>query len=326
MDALSELLRVIRLSGTAFIDADLYAPWAVETPPPSAIATRLAPGAGRIIPYHLVTEGACHVTLKAHTPVELAAGQVIMFPHGDVHVLASMPGLTPLQITTDAVVKLTHPDSIARVRYGGNGARTRLICGFFACDEVLSEQLVARLPRLMHCKIGADSGAALLSRSVETSQAAVQLGLGAVLGKLSELLFVDAIRAYVASMSQHEGWLTGLRDRYVSRGLALMYGRPGDDWTVESLARTVGISRTALADHFVRCTGMAPMQYLSQWRLRVAADGLRHTDRAIKLISEAAGFGSTAAFTRAFRREFGVSPDQWRRNQHSRERADPQRR
>jgi hypothetical protein len=189
MDALSELLRVIRLSGTAFIDADLYAPWAVETPPPSAIAARLAPGAGRIIPYHLVTEGACHVRLKAHAPVELSAGQVIMFPHGDVHVLASMPGLTPLQITTDAVVRLTRPDSIARVRYGGNGARTRLICGFFACDEVLSEQLVARLPRLMHCKIGADSGATLLSRSVQTSRAAAQLGLGAVLGKLSELLF-----------------------------------------------------------------------------------------------------------------------------------------
>lgn len=326
MDALSELLRVIRLSGTAFIDADLHAPWAVETPPPSAIATRLAPGAGRIIPYHLITEGTCNVTLKAHTRVELAAGQVIMFPHGDVHILASMPGLAPLQITTDAVVKLTRPDSIARVRYGGNGARTRLICGFFACDEVLSEQLVARLPRLMHCKIGADSGAALLSRSVQTSQAAAQLGLGAVLGKLSELLFVDAIRAYVASMSQHERWLTGLRDRYVSRGLALMYGRPGDHWTVESLARTVGISRTALADHFVRCTGMAPMQYLSLWRLRVAADGLRHTDRAIKLIAEAAGFGSTAAFARAFRREFGVSPDRWRRNHHGRQRADPRRR
>jgi hypothetical protein len=143
MDALSELLRVIRLSGTAFIDADLYAPWAVETPPPSAIAARLAPGAGRIIPYHLVTEGACHVKLPAHTPVEFAAGQIIMFPHGDVHVLASTLGLKPMQITTDAVVKLTRPDSIARVRYGGNGARTRLICGFFACDEVLSEQLLA---------------------------------------------------------------------------------------------------------------------------------------------------------------------------------------
>jgi hypothetical protein len=150
LDALSELLRVIRLSGTAFIDAELTAPWAVETPPPSAIAARLAPGAGRIIPYHLVVQGACYVQLKKKKkPVELSAGHVVMFPHGDVHVLASTPGLKPLQITTDAVVKLTRADSIASTRYGGDGAQTRLICGFFACDETLSEQLVARLPKLI---------------------------------------------------------------------------------------------------------------------------------------------------------------------------------
>src|SRR4029077_6352431 len=130
------------------------------------------------------------------------------------------PGLRPLQITTDAVVKLTRPDSIARTKYGGNGAKTRLICGFFACDEMLSEQLVARLPKLIHCQINADSAAALLPRSVRPSNAAVTLGLGAVLGKLSELLFVEAIRAHVESLPEKEGWLAGLRDRYVSHGLA----------------------------------------------------------------------------------------------------------
>jgi AraC-like DNA-binding protein len=324
MDALSELLRVIRLSGSAFIDADLSAPWAVETPPPSAIAARLAPGAERIIPYHLVVSGVCHVQLKGQKPAELRAGQAIMFPHGDVHVLASMPGLKALQITTDDVVRLTRPDSIARVRYGGGGARTRLICGFFACDEVLSEQLIARLPKLVHCKIDTDSAAALLPRSIRPSQTAARLGLGAVLGKLSELLFVDAIRAYVESLPQQEDWLSGLRDRYVSHGLALMYAQPGARWSLESLAKTVGISRTVLADHFVRCTGIAPMQYLSQWRLRVAADALGHTDRAIKLVAEAAGFGSTAAFTRAFKRGFGVSPAKWRRDQRKGKRPDTQ--
>ena len=325
MDALSELLRVIRLSGTAFIDAELSTPWAVETPPASAIATRFAPRAGRIIPYHVVTRGACYVELKGQAPVELEAGQAILFPHGDVHVLSSSRGLTPLRITTDAVVKLTRPDSIASVRYGGGGATTRLICGFFACDEVLSGQLVERLPRLMHCKAGAYSAAALLPRSVQPPQGAPSLGLGAVLGKLSELLFVEAIRAYVESLPEQEGWLGGLRDRYVSHGLALIYGRPSAPWTLESLARTVGISRTALADHFMQCTGMAPMQYLSQWRLRVAADALGNSDRAVKLIAESASFGSTAAFTRAFKREFGISPVGWRRNQHYDQRSGSQR-
>ena len=109
MDALSELLRVIRLSGAAFIDAELSAPWAIETPTPSAIAARLAPGAKRIIPYHLVAEGGCYVQLKGQKPVELSASRIVMFPHGDVHVLTSAPGLSPLLITTDDVVKLTRP-------------------------------------------------------------------------------------------------------------------------------------------------------------------------------------------------------------------------
>jgi AraC-like DNA-binding protein len=318
MDALSELLRVIRLSGTAFIDAELSAPWAVQTPPPSAIAASLATGAKRIIPYHVVANGACYVELRGRRPVELGAHQIVMFPHGDVHVLASTPGLGPLQITTDDVIKLVRPDSIANVHYGGGGARTRFICGFFACDDLLSEQLIARLPRLIRCEAGAHSAASLLLESLQPSQAAERLGQGAILGKLSELLFVEAIRDYVESLPEQENWLSGLKDRYVSHGLALMYARPGAGWSLETLAKTVGVSRTALAEHFVRCTGMAPMQYLSQWRLRLAADALGHTDRAIKLIAEAAGFGSAAAFTRAFRRVFGVSPAKWRQDRWSR--------
>jgi AraC-like DNA-binding protein len=263
--------------------------------------------------------------MKGAAAVELAPGEVILFPHGDVHVLSSRRGLTPMQITTDALVQLTRPDSIASVRYGGGGATTRLICGFFACDEVLSGQLVERLPRLMHCKAGSYSAAAFLPRSAEPPPGHARLGLGAVLGKLSELLLVDAIRAYAESLPGQEGWLSGLKDRYVSHGLALIYGRPGAAWTSESLARTVGISKTALADHFVQCTGIAPMQYLAQWRLRVAADALGSTDRAVKLIAEAAAFGSTAAFTRAFKREFGVSPARWRRNQRGDRRSEAQR-
>ena len=149
------------------------------------------------------------------------------------------------------------------------------------------------------------------------SHTGATLGRGAVLGKLSELLFVDAIRAHVESLPEKEGWLTGLSDRYVSHGLALMYARPEAHWSLESLARAVGISRTALADHFLRCTGMTPTQYLTQWRMRVAADSLAHSDRAIKFVAESAGFQSTPAFTRAFKREFGDSPAKWRRNRPS---------
>jgi AraC family transcriptional regulator, alkane utilization regulator len=314
MDALSELLRVIRLTSAAYIDAELTAPWAVETPPSSAIAARLAPGAERIIPYHLVSDGSCHVQLKGEAPVSVAGGEIIMFPHGDVHVLASTPGTKPLRITTEAVVQLTHPDSMARVRYGGGGARTRLICGFFACDEALSGHLVKHLPRLMRCSVAANGAASLLERGVGPSRKEAKPGQAAVLGKLSELLFVDAVRSYLDTLPEREGWPAGLRDRTASQALALIHRSPESDWTLESLSRAIGVSRTALADHFVRCTGAAPMQYLSQWRLRLAADSLGHTDRAIKAIAETARFASVAAFTRAFKREFGVAPARWRRD------------
>lgn len=313
MDALSELLRVIRLTGTAFIDAELSAPWAVRTPPPADIAARLASGAGRIIPYHLVTEGACHVEVPGVAPIRMEASQAILFPHGDVHVLASAPGLSPMQITTEVVTKLARPDAIANVRYGGKGERTRLICGFFACDAALSGHFVARFPKVVHTKFDADSAASLLPKAVRPPANQPRPGAGAVLGKLSELLFVDAVRAYLESSPGLDGWLSGLKDRYVAEGLALIYGQPEHSWTVESLAKAVGVSRTALADHFVRCTGMAPMQYLSQWRMQLAADTLAQSGAAPKVVAEKAGFGSTAAFNRAFKRMFGVPPVEWRR-------------
>ena len=226
MDALSELLRVIRLTGVAYIDAELSAPWAIQTPPPSAIAERLAPGAEMVIPYHLVPDGECYVQVKGEKPMAVAAGEVVMVPHGDVHVLSSQPGMEPMRITTEMTVKLTRPDSMARVRYGGGGARTRLICGFFACDEALSGHLVRNLPRLVQCGVGASNAAALLERTVRDSREGPKPGAGAVFGKLSEMLFVDAISAYLETQPGQHGWTAGLRDGTVSRALALIHRKP----------------------------------------------------------------------------------------------------
>lgn len=313
MDALSELLRVIRLTGTAFIDAELSAPWSVQTPPPAVLAARLAPGARKIIPYHLVPDGECFVALKGEAPVKLVPWEVALFPHGDVHVLSSAPGIPPTPLTTQAVAELTHPESITRTRYGGKGAKTRLVCGFFACEELLSAQLLERLPRLMRCRVREDGAAGLLLRSLATKNGSAA-GSAAVLGRLSELLFIDSIRAFLESDPGQHGWLAALKDRYASEAIALIYARPQERWNLGSLARAVGLSRSALAEHFARCTGMAPIQFVAQWRLRLAAEALRHTDRPIKTVAQHAGFSSTAAFTRAFGREFGASPARWRRS------------
>lgn len=319
MDALSEILRAIHLSGTAFIDADLSAPWAVQTPTPAEIAKHLAPGSGRVIPYHLVAEGSCSVRIGSEPPIALAAQDVVWFPHGDVHVLASEPGLEPMRITADAIIRLTRPDSVTSTRFGGEGPKVRLICGFFACDTELSEPLVQSLPRVLKFRGDPETAAALLPASMAASRrdrgVPARPGSKAVLCKLSELLFVDAVRAYVDTLREKEGgWFAGLKDPLVAHALALVHERPAVTWTLERLAGEVGTSRTTLAERFVRCLGNSPMQYIAQWRLRLAAHALVSTDRAIKKIAGDAGFGTPVAFGRAFKREMGTSPGAWRKN------------
>jgi AraC-like DNA-binding protein len=319
MDALSEILRGIRLTGSAFIDAELSAPWSVQTPTAAELAKRLAPHAGRIIPYHLIVEGTCSVRVGAEPPLVVEAPEVVCFPHGDVHRLASDAELEPEPITTQGLIALTRADEISRVSYGGGGGKTKLICGFFACNRALSERLIMQLPRALTVRVGVDSAAGLLSGAVRDTNSrpdrASRPGMQAVLCKLSELLFVEAVRSHLDALHEpSSGWLAGLKDRYVSTALALIHGEPGRPWTLDDLAAGSGTSRSTLAERFIRIVGQAPMQYLWQWRLHLAADVLASTDRGMKKVASDAGFGSIAAFGRAFKREFGVSPARWRQS------------
>ncbi len=319
MDALSEILRGIRLTGSAFIDAELSAPWSVQTPTVADLAKRLAPRAGRVIPYHLIVEGVCTIRVGAEPPLVVEGPEVVCFPHGDVHQLASDAELEPEPITTRGLVALTRADEISRVSYGGGGSKTKLVCGFFTCERPLSDRLIAQLPRALKYRVGVDSAALVLSGVVRDSHSRRERGpkpgLQAVLCKLSELLFVEAVRAHVDALQDpSSGWLTGLKDRHVSAALALIHGEPARSWTLDLLAAGSGTSRSTLAERFTRIMGHAPMQYLWQWRLHLAADTLASSDRGMKKIASDAGFGSIAAFGRAFKREFGVSPARWRRS------------
>ena len=316
MDALSEILSGIRLSGSAFFDAELTAPWSVQTPTGAEIAKRLAPGAARIIPYHLIVEGACSLRLGDGPPLSVEAREVICFPHGDVHQLASSADLE-LTMPTEAIIAMTRADEVVPVTHGGGGRTTRFVCGFFACASALSDRIVTPLPRVLKFRVGDDSPAMLLPSTVREARSGgergARPGTHAMLCKLSELLFVEAVRSYVDTLDDSAGgWLVALKDRHVSAALALMHGQPARPWTLEMLAERIGASRSMLGERFARLMGQAPMQYLSQWRLHLAADALASSDSATKRIASDAGFGSTAAFSRAFKREFGVPPARWR--------------
>lgn len=319
MDALSEVLKTIRLTGAAFFESQLKAPWAIAAPSSGAIAEALMPEADHVIPYHLVTSGRCVVKLIDGPAMELAAGDVVVFPNGDPHVLGGTQELGPMSLAPEHMMKLLVRGQVTPIRGGGEGAATEMVCGFFACDRRLSAPMLAGLPRALRVSLSDDPSANWLRSSVHFSvleTAQPRAGAETVLAKLSELLFVETIRRYLKDLPHSQtGWLAGLRDAHVAKALALLHGCPEHPWTVEELAREVGLSRTVLAERFMHYLGQPPIQYLTKWRLSLAARRLRDGATRIGRVAEQVGYESEASFTRAFKREFGLPPATWRRKE-----------
>ena len=321
MDVLSDVLSAVRLTGAVFLDMELRAQWSYITAPARKIADVLMPHADHVIPYHLVAEGTCYARLLDGDPVELQEGDLILFPYGDRHMLstASEAGLRlkPTDITGDSLNKLLKRGDIAAFKKGRAGQATRIVCGFLACDKRLAEPIVLSLPRLLKVSMHDGSTAALVHSAIRysvTQSTSSRLGSGVVLARLSEALFAEAIRHYMDELTPGKsGWLAALRDRYIGRALSVLHEQPAYPWTVDKLARTVGLSRSALGQRFTTLIGMPPMQYLTRWRTSLAASRLRESTVSILRVATEVGYESEAAFNRAFKREFGSPPAAWRK-------------
>ena len=320
MDALSDVLRVVQLTGAVYLDGVFSTPWCVNVPADSALCSAYLPPAERVVSFHLVTEGRCWAMLpnEADSAVQVDAGDVIVVPQGEAHMIGSGTDVRAELIAPLLADQVqARPGEVMTLAYGGGGPVTRMVCGFLTAQDVWKNPLLAALPRLFTVSVRGSTGSWLESslRFAAEETASVHAGRATVLAKLSELLFVEAVRRYVDTMpDDRKGWLAGLRDRLVARALALMHARPAHAWTVEDLARQVGMSRSALAQRFTDLLGVPPMQYLAQWRLQLAALQLRAADRSLAQIAEEVGYDSEAAFNRAFKREFGVPPGTWRRS------------
>jgi AraC-like DNA-binding protein len=315
MDALSDVLRSVHLTGAAYLSGELSSPWGVCAPSADAAAAALMPGAEHLVYYHLVTEGSCVASVDGFDPVPLAAGDVVLLPHGDPHVMASGPEVKA--VPAWEVYTPPPPGEVIGLRCGGGGPVTRVVCGFLACEKGPCNPLLDALPPILSVNVRDDPGAAWIEASLRfgACEAAAQRSGGAtILAKLSELLFVEALRRYIESLPPEQtGWLAGVRDRFVGRALSLIHARPAHAWTVEELGREVGLSRSALAERFASVLGQPPAQYLTRWRLQLAAQKLRSGQSSLARIAEEVGYESEAAFNRAFKREVGVPPATWRR-------------
>ena len=316
-DALSDVLRTVRLTGAVFFDVDASSPWVAEAPPGRMLAPYIMPGAQHLIEYHVVTKGSCWAGLIGEPQVQLKAGDVIVFPQGDAHVMSSAPGMRA-PIDGNTMPKPPHPPLPIRIRQGGGGPDgSRVICGFLGCDARPFNPLLATLPRVLH--VSEQPGEGWLTHFVrfalhEASQQ--NAGGECMLARLSELMFVEVVRRYLKSLPPDQtGWLAGLRDRHVGRALSLLHERPAHAWTLDELARQTGTSRSVLAERFQHFVGQPPMHYLTNWRMQVAAGLLVRGSSNVAGVAIEVGYDSEAAFSRAFKKIVGVPPATWRRQQ-----------
>lgn len=310
------MLRLVRLTGAVFLNAEMHAPWAVRTPSARQLAAKLMPQADWLVEYHLIVEGQCWVRVDGDEPVRLNAGDLVMLPQGDPHRLSSEPEFDA-PASDGAAFEAPPYGEIVHHRHGGSGAITRIACGYFALDRRLCRGLLSALPRVVRIDAGQGDLRSWLDTYMQLRDAAragFRPGGACVLSKLSELMFIEAVRRYVEALPPGQtGWLAGLRDPQVGKALGLIHQAPARPWTVQSLGRAVGLSRSALAERFSALIGQPPMQYLTQWRLALAAQRLQVSQRPAASVAGEVGYDSEAAFSRAFKREFGLPPAAWRR-------------
>jgi AraC-like DNA-binding protein len=315
-DVLSDVLRAVRLTGAVYFDFELSSPWVAEAPPSREIAEKVMPGAQRVIEYHLLARGTCWGHAVGQEPIRLREGDLIVFPQGDAHVLCSAPGMRAAP-DMSVFARPSTPLPIVYELGGGGPERTRVVCGFLGCDERPYNPLLTALPAVIHLSANGPQAATgwlgtLLNIAVKESGSA-RAGGENVLARLSELMFVEAIRRYLETLPPAEtGWLAGLRDPVVGQALAALHGGASELWTVERLARLVGLSRSVLAERFTELVGHPPMHYLALWRMQLASRLLLE-GRQVAEVADGVGYESEAAFSRAFKKLVGEAPATWRR-------------
>jgi AraC-like DNA-binding protein len=315
MDALSELLRAVKLSGALFFDADCSAPWCVRSPSSRTLGHVVNAPEGHVIEFHLIAEGCGYIRVGGET-TPLTAGDVVIIPHGDPHDMGNGHGCETID-SQQALPGILRGE-IRQTRIGGGGEPTRLICGYLACEANLVAPLLAGLPRVVRVHLRSDAYGSSLEGMVRHAVDQHETGLpgsDVIVARLAEVVFAEALRRYVLQLApQRAGWLAAAADPAVGRALTQIHRRPAHPWTLDELALAAALSRSSLAERFTRYLGQGPIAYLTEWRLHLAAESLRATSRSVLQIAGDVGYESEAAFNRAFKRRFSLPPARYRKS------------
>jgi len=316
MDALSEALNSVRVTGAIFYHAECTAPWGFKVPPLLSVAHVLAPGTERLVAYHLVTEGKAVVRSDGVPDVCIVAGDIVIDPHGDTgHTISN--GSPAAFLDSGGSLDKLLAGLLTTMRLGGGGERTSFVCGYFGCERYADRTFLAGLPAIIKLNVRGDAAGAWLESSIRhlvSEAGSARPGQAVLLSKMAEALFIESLRRYMEELPPEQtGWLAGARDPVVGGALATMHRKPCHHWTIEELAAEVGASRSVLAERFTKFLGEPPLTYLARWRLQLAARLLETTRKTVLHVASDVGYESEAAFNRAFKREFSLPPAQYRR-------------
>ena len=320
VDVLSDMLRSVRLTGSMLFLVEASTPWVSWAPQTELFQRLVLPAAQHLISFHIVTYGGCWAGLVGDPPERFEAGDVLVIPHGDAYYLADPPEAERTYGFEEAVTffhQMAAGKLPSTVVEGGKGqCTTQFICGFLGCDLRPFNPALSALPRLLRVHPTKQSGDGLphLIEFALDELRGHRSGGQVVKLRMAELLFVDVIRRHLeTSAGESVGWLAGLRNPLIARALALLHHAPAQSWTLDALAAQAGTSRSVLAERFAHVIGQPPMQYLRQLRMQLASRLLVEDAAKVASVAAAVGFESEAAFSRAFKKCVGLSPDEWRR-------------
>lgn len=315
MDALSEALNTVRMTSAVFFNVQCTAPWGFAVPPLREVARILAPATEYVVGFCLVTEGKACFRFDGVGDVHLSGGDIMIKPHGDPHTVSN--GSPSMLIDSALVRDRILAGDLSTVRLDGGGETTEFICGYFGCERHASRLFLAGLPTVIKINVRGDPAGQWLESSIRHLLCEVSSerpGRTALLSKMADALFVEALRRYMEQLPPEQtGWLAGARDPVVGATLALMHRKPCHQWTLGELAAEVGASRSVLVERFTQFLGEPPLTYLARWRMQLAARLLQTTRKTVIELALDVGYESEAAFNRAFKREFGQPPAQYRR-------------